>query len=521
MITNLIPALGWTLLHSLWQGALLFLVVVPLLAALHNKSSQLRYGVVCTALLLLLGGMGLTFGALLEFTPTSASPSSATLVSILPVNDNATAAVIATETAAVSSFTSSPTKEAFSFTRFLEENVTYLVAIWGLGVLGFALRWFSLLLLTLRLRTRGVRRLSADWQQRLRQLSLRMNVRQQVGLLESDQVDTPLVIGWIKPVILLPVGLVSGLTIAQVESILAHELAHISRRDFLVNLFFTSLEVVLFYHPFYWWIMTKINEEREQCCDDVAVAACGNPRMYAYTLLSVEEHRQSGMFAMAFARKGGQLQQRIQRICQVTPRYGQSLSLRFWLLLPLLAFVAAFTYAGTYPDRVGEKAFAEQEAVGETEELTPPEVPVATATFLPALPAQEEPLYTITPETVVDRLPNAGRLVVPLAQMDLPAVVIVHEPVGRSKRVVRLDSLPRPVIPTMAAEPELPAAPTFSLSGDEVAKLLDGGDAERTKLREATTGFRDQINDWNERVNEEYLEVWGDHRERIMDAYAG
>jgi len=150
IISNLIPALGWTLLHSLWQGGLLFLLAAPLFQLLKSRSPELRYGIACTALLLLLGGMTWTFSTQLEYAAPSSpfaisEPSLASTTTVL--EDISVPAAAPLET----TVSSAPATHnaAFSPTRFFEANVFYLVAIWGLGVLVFTFRWCHMLLLTL------------------------------------------------------------------------------------------------------------------------------------------------------------------------------------------------------------------------------------------------------------------------------------------------------------------------------------------------------------------------------------
>ncbi|WP_026231934.1 M56 family metallopeptidase [Neolewinella persica] len=523
IISDLVPALGWTLLHSLWQGALLFLVVLPLFHLLKNRPPQLRYGIACTALLLLLGGMAWTFGTQLEFsnpgmvreiTPLPSLPTTTALEeTIVPV-------VIAPEPSA--SLKPDFQRAAFSPAGFLEANVAYLVAIWGLGVLVFTFRWCNMLLLTFRLRKRGIRNLPPVWQERLFRLKRSMGVERVIGLVESNQIDSPLVIGHFKPIILLPIGLVSGLSVAQVEAILAHELAHVGRQDFVVNLFLTGLEVVLFYHPVYWWLAGKINQEREKCCDDVAVAACGNPRMYARTLLSVEEHRQSGFLAMGFVKKGGQLQNRIQRICQPTPRHHQSLSLRLWLLLPLLGCAVAFAYAGVSPIVAGGNTLASpdlsQQDNGSLSGVTDDEIPVKDNAF--ALLPVEEPTEA-TPEhySAVTPLPSTS-IDAPVSSLKSGEKVLIVGIVTPEFSQTNNDSLPKPSVPRLGAEPALPTAPKLPLTETEIRDLLAKGDEGRKQLRDQTDAYRASIENWNERLSEDYLQPWEAHRLRIMEAYA-
>ena len=126
----------------------------------------------------------------------------------------------------------------------------------------------------------------------------------------------PTVVGWLRPAILLPIAALASLSPAQVEAILAHELAHIRRHDYAVNVLQTIAETLLFYHPSVWWLSRRIRAEREHCCDDIAVALCGDAVGYAQALAELETWRTVSA-TMAMAATGGTLLDRVRRILQV------------------------------------------------------------------------------------------------------------------------------------------------------------------------------------------------------------
>ena len=132
-------------------------------------------------------------------------------------------------------------------------------------------------------------------------------------LLRTACVEVPTVIGWLRPVILLPAACLTGLTPAQLESIIAHELAHIRRHDYLINLLQSAVETLLFYHPAVWWVSRRIREERENCCDDLVVEVCGDRVGYARALATLEELRPASA-QLALAAGGAPLLQRIRRV---------------------------------------------------------------------------------------------------------------------------------------------------------------------------------------------------------------
>src|SRR5437870_3197950 len=151
-----------------------------------------------------------------------------------------------------------------------------------------------------RLATAGTRPVSEAWRQALARLARQLRVSRPVRLLASALIEVPAVIGWWRPVILIPVSVLAGggLTPLQLDALLAHELAHVRRHDYLVNLLQAVVETLLFYHPAVWWVSARVREERERCCDDLAVAACGDVRVYATALLRMEQLRAAPAFAL-------------------------------------------------------------------------------------------------------------------------------------------------------------------------------------------------------------------------------
>jgi GWxTD domain-containing protein len=172
----------------------------------------------------------------------------------------------------------------------------------------------------------------------MKTLEKRIGLSQPVRWFESALVEAPIVLGWLRPVLLTPVGMLTGMPVSQVESILLHELAHLYRRDPLVNLLQTAVESLLFYHPAVWWVSGVIRQEREHCCDDLVVALQGNARDYARALLTLEEQRATRL-EPALAANGGDLMERIQRM---TGHREEPKSLGGVMVLVVLGCLAAF-----------------------------------------------------------------------------------------------------------------------------------------------------------------------------------
>jgi beta-lactamase regulating signal transducer with metallopeptidase domain len=191
-------------------------------------------------------------------------------------------------------------------------HLAQIVAIWLAGVVILSTRLIVGWIGAHRLTTRRSHAAGDQWIRSLNRMCDSLRLRRSITLLESAAVEVPTVIGWLRPVVLLPVASLSGLSIQQIEMVLAHELAHIRRHDFIVNLMQSVIETLLFYHPAVWWISGRIRTEREHCCDDLAVAVFGDPVQYARALTRFEELRLDAQSVVAA--NGGSLIERIHRL---------------------------------------------------------------------------------------------------------------------------------------------------------------------------------------------------------------
>ena len=202
--------------------------------------------------------------------------------------------------------------------RAVRPWLSVIVSIWCLGVLAFAWRPLLSWHAVRRLRRVGVSPVPVAVAAMLRQTSERLRLRQTVQILQSTLTRVPIVIGYLRPVILLPVSVIAGVPTSQLEAILAHELAHVRRHDFLVNLLQTLVETLFFYHPAVWWLSHRIRIERENCCDDLAVSVLGNRVEYGRALLAIEELRGTST-ALALGVRSGSLLDRVQRLFRRDP----------------------------------------------------------------------------------------------------------------------------------------------------------------------------------------------------------
>ncbi len=337
-MTGLLPAadhpafraLGWALLHFVWQGALVAGLAAVAFRLLRGHSPQVRYAVGCAALLLMLAAPVATGIAAYE-------PAASLAAGPLPMG--------AAERQAVLSRLADVAREVRpgdAWRYRVEAALPSLVAVWMLGILVLSSRLAGGWGYAQRLARREVRSAPAAWQRRLDGMARRLGVTRPVRLLESARVQVPTVVGWLRPVVLLPFTAATGLTPTQLEAILLHELAHVRRHDYLVNLAQSAVEVLLFYHPGVWWVSKRVREEREACCDDVAVAACGDTLVYARALTEMEGLRASTA-GLAMAADGGSLLHRVRRLLLPAPRpaRGSAPLLAGVLLLATLAAAAA------------------------------------------------------------------------------------------------------------------------------------------------------------------------------------
>jgi GWxTD domain-containing protein len=286
-------AIGWTILHSLWEGAAIAALLAASLIAV--RSPRARYVAACTAMFALVAVFAVT---LTRMMPTAAGNfprfSSAVRFVAMP--------------------SAAPQEGAArNWTLSLAAIAPWLTPFWIVGVCLLSVHRFAGYLSLRRLSRRGVCCPPELWRTELMRLSAQLKVSRPVRLLESCLAEVPMVLGHFRPVILMPLGLLTGLPAEQVEAILLHELAHIRRADFLVNLCQRLIEGLLFYHPAVWWISKVIRNEREICCDDVVISISQRTHEYALALAALERNRISGREA-AVAATGGTLVKRIHRL---------------------------------------------------------------------------------------------------------------------------------------------------------------------------------------------------------------
>jgi beta-lactamase regulating signal transducer with metallopeptidase domain len=323
---------GWTVVHFLWQGAAIAALAAVLLQLTGRRSPNVRYLIACAALVLMLAAPALTARLLWldagqrvadvhaaigsESTRASATLTLEASRGTGPVDQTIVQRTDASRGAvAISSLTRNI---GIADTLRIESDriVRGIAFAWLIGVAFLLARMGAAWWHIAHLHRRALATQASAWQNACRRIAYRLGLPAAAHVIESAAVDVPTVVGWIRPVIILPVAALAPLTPAQVEAILAHELAHIRRHDYAVNLLQTIAETLLFYHPAVWWISRCIRSEREHCCDDVAVRMCGDAVAYAQALADLEAWRASSP-QIALAATGGSLLARIRRILRV------------------------------------------------------------------------------------------------------------------------------------------------------------------------------------------------------------
>jgi TonB family protein len=331
-VSPLIEATGYALLAFLWQGGAIGIVAMLLATLSRRATPNTRYFLGCAML------------AALMLTPL------VTLAGHLDGTSGPARQGVSTRLNAVATDASLSRVEASRAVHedarpLADSRFSIVVTAWAIGVVVFGLHLFRGGVLVRRLRRAASPLVAADQLETLGRLAGRLGLAQPVQLFESWSIDVPAVIGWLRPAIVVPVSALAGLSASHFEAILAHELAHVRRRDYLVNLMQRVVETLLFYHPAVWWVSGWIRREREHGCDDIAAAACGDRVGYARALHALEELRADAP-ALAMGARGGQLLVRMRRLVHRTPVPAPGWPGGVAMIVPLVVFLTVAIFAG-------------------------------------------------------------------------------------------------------------------------------------------------------------------------------
>lgn len=336
-------ALGWALLHSLWQGMIIILLVKFLIGTCSSGSSKVRYIIACSGMAVMLLTGILSFVILFSSPEAIVAPGE-----IVHVNSYASP-----------STTQSNQNIVHRVTGVIDPHTDIIVLAWFAGAFLFLLRlagagWY------LRQLTANATFIQGEWKIKLATLASRLNIANVISLAESTRIHTPVVVGYLKPVILIPAGMLTGLSAGQIESIFLHELAHIRRHDFLINIIQSCIEVLFFFNPFTWLLSDIVRQEREYCCDDAVLTHHGDPVAYANALALLEQSRISGLtLGLSLAASKNQLLTRIKRIMEksITPSGSGE------RILPVILVITGLACASWLTIQTDPNSFSQKQSV--------------------------------------------------------------------------------------------------------------------------------------------------------------
>ena len=421
--TDLIRAFGWTLLHSFWQAFLVFACLRIVLKMWPMAAAAIKYHLSLLSLAGIAGWFMTTF-----FSQLSVAREARAIRNISMSWDPVTVAAATEQLPRQSGLqTAIPGMEVY---------FPFLVAIYIIGVTIMTIKLCFDLAQLRQIRRQGLSSMGMPWDEHLAKLAGHMGVTRKVQLFISQHLQVPVMIGFLRPVILLPAAMVNNLSPDQLEAILLHELAHIKRNDYLLNIFQSIVETILFFNPFVWWISKNIRLEREHCCDDLVIAGTVQPLHYAKALVALEEYRlTANPMAMAVADDKHHLFHRIKRIMEMKTK---NLNYSQRLLALLIIVTGMVSIAWLNPGHKAEK----KERKKTTELLACDTIPMPPAPPSAPLPPTAAPKPLPAPASIVPQ---------PAAKPE-PAPLPEAAP------------LPVPAVPPTPPIPPIPPTPAFNFS---------------------------------------------------------
>jgi len=336
----LIRQIGVALGHSLWIGAAAALLAAAVVVCTRRSRPEIRYNLLTGLLLLFI------LGTAVAFMQSGSTVRADAHVPPAPATRVANDAVVAVQAI------SRPQNVLSIATEFLIQNIYAITWLWLVVVIakmsGLALGVYRLH----QLKTQQIYSIGDHWEQRVGAFARTLGIAQQVKIFQSGLVKVPTVLGHFKPVILVPLGVITSIPADQVEMVLLHELAHIRRLDFFVNFLQRLTELLFFFNPGILWLSRLIHEERENCCDDMALRHSGNQAVYIRALLSFREYQlNEDVYQLAFSGKGGV----VQRAKRIASRTNSTLGAaeKTVLVVVMLAF---FTFSVLFAQSDGPQA---------------------------------------------------------------------------------------------------------------------------------------------------------------------
>ena len=349
-------SLGWTALHSLWQFALVAIICSLILRVLRKSSAELRFWVGYASLLICFSLAAFTF---ISYLPENIVAETVGIQSLIKPGVEAPQAVApglsaAPELTPVQEVEATSSSWWMNSWNYLSSQIHWLGTFWIIGLLFFGIRFGVGIWGVRRLRKEGLVSPSDEWMLRFQQLLHATRSYRGIGFSLSDRIAGPVTIGFLRPLVLLPVGLLAQLPPDQVEAILLHEIAHVRRHDYLLNLLQRAILAFFFYHPALHMIGRWIDRERENACDDFVVYQTNNPRSLVRALAFLSLQPSCGQPQMALAATGqkGQILPRLNRLIDLNNSKKTMTANRFFLLLLLLPLAGLLLASRARPAEV-------------------------------------------------------------------------------------------------------------------------------------------------------------------------
>lgn len=335
-------ALSWTFLHSLWQCSLIAIVAGLIVFGLQKSKADIKYSVWIGAALLFLAVNVFTFYKHVVYynqqeVSVSVQLSANHEEAIITPTPNSNQSLVQEEIS-LNPFIS-------GFINYINNNLYPIILIWFIGMLVMLFRFLGGLGYLLYLKNKNNFNVEEYWLDLLQNLKAQAGIKKSISLVESSLANTVMVIGHLKPVILFPMGLINKLDPKDVEGILSHELAHIRRNDFLINILQSILEIIYYFNPAVWYISNKVREEREISCDEFAVSMCGDSLQYARSLVLLGDIQQSRtpLSLSAIGSNKFQLLHRVQRMLG-SEKYTQSVFERIAVSIGIILFLMIWSF---------------------------------------------------------------------------------------------------------------------------------------------------------------------------------
>jgi beta-lactamase regulating signal transducer with metallopeptidase domain len=378
----LVNALGWTLVHSVWQISIWAMVAVTMLIITHKNKAKIRYGMLAIVFLGICTTSTITFRN--HYIKANSDPENQA------VSISGAGHTVNTESGAYQPVQGEATEKSTEiiawFHGYFNQHLPGIVTVWFLGFLFFFLRYIGGIAWLMRLKSTS-EIITGEYEDVLYKYCRKMKLRKFVDIGKSIKINSPMIIGHFKPIILFPAQILTGLSQDQIESVLFHELAHAKRNDFLVNLVQSFIEIVFFYHPAIWWLSASISTEREHVCDDLAIKGGVDANQMVETLVKLAEvFTRSPKYSQAFSGNQYRIKNRIHRLI-FNEKMKTNLNQKVFIGLAITVSVVALSFTVKSPDNVYNKSY-------ECEITEPLKIPaeevVETGIFTPEQPASSE-----------------------------------------------------------------------------------------------------------------------------------